>query len=338
VIKHLAGERLIGTETERLALSTGEAGGIIAHGGGGGTVYNVRPQGFPGGSGGGSGNDSTGGAGNTGGYSPVEGYAGGNGSNSSGGGGGGASEAGGNAENWQQGGDAGDGGDGATNSILTGSNITYAGGGGAGVNTSSQPVGDGGTGGGGDAGTHASADGDDGTDGLGGGGGAAGNSSYTGGDGGSGVVIIRFITSGNGYSQAGGTVTTVGAETVIQWTATSGTRTFTPTGSFDVEYLVVAGGGGAGNANAGGGGAGGYRTNYGGTALGVTAQAYTITVGDGGAGGASGAGNRGADGENSVISILGYIPPNFTNGTILEESDTGKFYMFDGTSAWNEVT
>lgn len=30
--------------------------------------------------------------------------------------------------------------------------------------------------------------------------------------------------------------------------------------------------------------------------------------------------------------------PNLTNGAIFEESDTGKHYMFDGTSAWNEVT
>jgi len=29
--------------------------------------------------------------------------------------------------------------------------------------------------------------------------------------------------------------------------------------------------------------------------------------------------------------------PNLTNGTIFEESDTGKHYMFDGTSAWNET-
>ena len=29
--------------------------------------------------------------------------------------------------------------------------------------------------------------------------------------------------------------------------------------------------------------------------------------------------------------------PTLTNGTIFEESDTGKHYMFDGTSAWNEV-
>ena len=30
--------------------------------------------------------------------------------------------------------------------------------------------------------------------------------------------------------------------------------------------------------------------------------------------------------------------PNLVNGAIFEESDTGKHYMFDGTSAWNEMT
>ena len=34
----------------------------------------------------------------------------------------------------------------------------------------------------------------------------------------------------------------------------------------------------------------------------------------------------------------GVIPPSLSNGTIFEESDTGKHYMFDGTSTWNEVT
>ena len=32
------------------------------------------------------------------------------------------------------------------------------------------------------------------------------------------------------------------------------------------------------------------------------------------------------------------VYPNLVNGAIFEESDTGKHYMFDGTSAWNEMT
>ena len=50
-------------------------------------------------------------------------------------------------------------------------------------------------------------------------------------------------------------------------------------------------------------------------------------------------------GSNSspVLTAVYTIPdtpavyPNLTNGTIFEESDTGKHYMFDGTSAWNEM-
>ena len=55
-------------------------------------------------------------------------------------------------------------------------------------------------------------------------------------------------------------------------------QTFTVTGSGDIEYLVIAGGGGAAG---GGGGAGGYLTA---TGYAVTAQNYAITVGSGGAG------------------------------------------------------
>ena len=39
-------------------------------------------------------------------------------------------------------------------------------------------------------------------------------------------------------------------------------------------------------------------------------------------------------GGSSILSVH----PNLTNGTLFEESDTGKHYMFDGTSTWNEIT
>jgi hypothetical protein len=318
-ITYLSGGRIQGIATDRTTMED-PVKVIESSGGGAGTSYNAQPNGFAGGSGGGSGNDRTGGAGNTGGYSPVEGYAGGNGDNASGGGGGGASEVGENAgvDSTNSG---GDGGDGLNNAILTGSNITYAGGGGAGVNTSSQTVGDGGSGGGGAAGTYGSAAGTNGTDGLGGGGGAAGSSSYTAGNGGSGVVILRF--SGTDYTATGNlTPTTVAGETVVQWTSSG---TFTPTASFNVEYLVVAGGGGAGNTNAGGGGGGGYRTNYDGTALGVTAQVYTITVGDGGVGAATGGQHYGINGEDSGIYEPA-IPTTLPVGTRYEETDTRKIF------------
>jgi len=75
-------------------------------------------------------------------------------------------------------------------------------------------------------------------------------------------------------------------------------HTFLSSGTFymdsttSVDFLVVAGGGGGGYRRAGGGGAGGMRSSVTATggsgslesALTVTAQAYTITVGTGGAG------------------------------------------------------
>jgi len=99
----------------------------------------------------------------------------------------------------------------------------------------------------------------------------------------------------------------------------TGNSTFAVTGSGDIEYLVIAGGGGggvdtySGGRGAGGGGAGGFRTNVSGATSGggasaeatynVTAQNYTITVGTGGAGGANtnGTGVIGSDGVNSSI-------------------------------------
>ena len=77
-------------------------------------------------------------------------------------------------------------------------------------------------------------------------------------------------------------ITTDGSDTIITF---KGNGTFTPTSAFNVEYLVIGGGGGGGSGGySGGGGAGAYRTNFGGTAIGVTAQSYSITVGSGGSG------------------------------------------------------
>ena len=72
---------------------------------------------------------------------------------------------------------------------------------------------------------------------------------------------------------------------------------FTPTESFDVEYLVIGGGAGGGRNNGGGGGAGAYRTA---TGLGVTAQAYTVTVGAGGTGNTSSATAQWRDGDSTT--------------------------------------
>ena len=44
---------------------------------------------------------------------------------------------------------------------------------------------------------------------------------------------------------------------------------------------------------------------------------------------------------SSSITVFGADdfsnPPSLSNGTIFEESDTGKHYMWDGSSAWNEI-
>jgi hypothetical protein len=94
--------------------------------------------------------------------------------------------------------------------------------------------------------------------------------------------------------------------------------TFTPFKALSCDYLVVAGGGGGGatpadNAAGGGGGAGGLRstvtaTGGGGSlesALSLTAQAYTVTIGAGGAAGSTaGVTGNGLNGSNSVFSTI----------------------------------
>jgi hypothetical protein len=117
----------------------------------------------------------------------------------------------------------------------------------------------------------------------------------------------------------GGTITCCGDFKIHTFT---GPGTFTvsnagnPTGSDSVDYLVVAGGGGSG-VNGGGGGAGGYRESCGTcytssplgasvSALPVTAQGYSVTVGGGGAGNPpSPTPNRnGCRGSNSIFSTI----------------------------------
>jgi hypothetical protein len=104
----------------------------------------------------------------------------------------------------------------------------------------------------------------------------------------------------NVFPATGGTITTSGAYKIHTFT-TSGT--FTPASSGTVDWLVVAGGGGAGGQRSGGGGAGGFRT---GATHTVTAQAYTITVGNGGPGGIfdSANGHIGTNGNPSVFDTI----------------------------------
>jgi len=106
------------------------------------------------------------------------------------------------------------------------------------------------------------------------------------------------------------TVGTVGANTTITITKT-GATTFTPSAGATVNYVVVGGGGGAGQdghsisapRGGGGGGAGAYRESgvtTSDTAFTSVAEAYTITIGTGGAGATSG--GKGSNGTASSLN------------------------------------
>ena len=150
-------------------------------------------------------------------------------------------------------------------------------------------------------------------------------------------VTFVYTDSTQGWINTMDSTSNVRGETFI--TATGGTvtccgdykiHTFTGPGTFcvsqissspannEISYMVVAGGGGGGDGDvSGGGGAGGFREykgpsdcytasplngNPGGTAVTVTAQAYPITVGGGGAAGCGSA--NGSNGANSVFSTI----------------------------------
>ena len=120
--------------------------------------------------------------------------------------------------------------------------------------------------------------------------------------------------SGNGdirpsmvVAATGGTITTDGNYKVHTFTG-SGTFTVTSTGGGDaggglVEYLVIAGGAGGSGGSAGGGagGAGGYLA---GTNFSVSSQAYTVTIGAGGAGNTSPDNNHGTQGAHSLFGSI----------------------------------
>jgi len=197
---------------------------ILTNGGGaGGSGGNPSAQtGRDGGSGGGAGAGASrsGGSGNIGNFTPSEGNNGGQGHGAgspySGGGGGGASQAGTSGQNQH-----GHGGNGIANSI-TGSSITYAGGGGGGTWSDSSLSGQasGGSGGGGAGAPKATnSSGTAGTNGLGGGGGGGGQNG-AGASGGSGVFILRLPTADySGTTTGSPTVTTSGSDTIIKWTS-----------------------------------------------------------------------------------------------------------------------
>ena len=127
----------------------------------------------------------------------------------------------------------------------------------------------------------------------------------------------RRIQGTNDPSLNYGTVSIDGSYTVLQFTEGG---VFKPTSSFNVEYLVVAGGGAGAS---GGAGAGGYRTS---TAYPVTAQSYSITVGVGGTAVISNVtGNKGDDSSITPTSGTSIISTGGGGGgrTTLDNSSVG---------------
>ena len=183
-----------------------------------------------GGAGGGAGylGAGKGGAGNTPSTTPSQGEDGGEATVGSpnypghGGGGGGASGvAGSNGDSTN----AGAGGDGTASSI-TGSSVTYAGGGGGSCEYGGTAGAGGAGGGGAGKNDNQNENGDDGTDGKGGGGGGTYGGSYTGGSGGDGVIILKIADAD--YSG-----TTTGSPAVDTSSVTDYTiLTYTTTGTY----------------------------------------------------------------------------------------------------------
>jgi len=157
---------------------------------------------------------------------------------------------------------------------------------------------------------------------------------------GSTFTLYGIANSDIGAPKAFGGTITQDAEYTYHTFGASGT--FTPQQSLTCDYLVVAGGGGASafssGGGCGGGGAGGLRstlvaTGGGGSlesAIAVTAQAYTITVG---AGGTYVNGANGNAGTNSTFSTITSTGGGFGayNGNGGNGGSGGGGYGYPGT-------
>ena len=152
---------------------------------------------------------------------------------------------------------------------------------------------------------------------------------------------IGDVTASKFAKATGGLITY--DSTYVYHTFTS-SGIFTPNTALTVDYLVVAGGAGGGDdagdgSGNGGGGAGGLRstttaTGGGGsleTLLSLTAQAYTVTVGGGGAGGVNG---LGTNGSNSVFSTITSTGGGGGGGGGANGSSGGS----GGGGMWNQTT
>ena len=156
---------------------------------------------------------------------------------------------------------------------------------------------------------------------------------------------LAYVYNGSSWDQisnvpfgaTGGTETTYSADGKnykVHTFLTSGT--FTPLGSGTVDVLVVAGGGGGGNCNTseqggGGGGAGGFITSSGTsganssaiTPIVVQPQAYTVTVGAGGAAGSFAEDQPGSQGGNSSFATVTAIGGGGGGGNSTEGQSGG---------------
>ncbi len=199
----------------------------------------------------------------------------------------------------------GDGGVGLASSI-TGASVFYAGGGGGAPNNVAGNLGGAaGNGGGGQGGTTVAAC-TNGVNGTGGGGGGISNfgSACKGGDG---VVIVSYRSGVPNPNCVGGTITTVGANTVHTFINT-GTANLNCGIARSANYLIVAGGGGGAS---GGGGAGAVRIG----ATIASAGDNTIVVATGGAGVVpTGTGTKGANSSALGITAGGGGGGGLVNG------------------------
>ena len=166
-------------------------------------------------------------------------------------------------------------------------------------------------------------------------------------------VLFLYVDATQGWSQiltgenlalgekyvtaTGGTITTSGDYKIHKFTG-PGTFTVTcagtPLGSSQVDYMIVAGGGGAGPSHASGGGAGGFRETPGSvsgcytaspiagslSAFSVATTGYPVVVGAGGAGGFSG-NSQGSDGSDS--SVFGFSSAGGGAGQATDAGTTG---------------
>jgi len=126
------------------------------------------------------------------------------------------------------------------------------------------------------------------------------------------VVTVQFTAEAT-YS-----VTAVAKDTTSTWADSlpSAADSIVIQNTYNVDFLIIGGGGGANGAFAGGAGAGGYKNSYGSESSGANSTNlaaldlspgtnYTITIGDGGTAAGAGQIQGGSAGSDTVLKITG---------------------------------